>query len=110
MIETLYKTNTPEKERSECYVLVLASRPASEDGAYVFMEEHGRWDDDSDRFIHEVKTINTEDRLTREEGLALFDSAKKNLAERGFIHAFVPEYSRKMQHVDQLSELEAVGA
>ena len=42
MIETLYKTKTPEKERSECYVLVLASRPASEDRAYVFMEEHGR--------------------------------------------------------------------
>ena len=110
MIETLYKTNAPEKKRSECYILVLASRPASENGAYVFMEEHGRWDDDSDRFIHEVKTINTEDRLTREEGLATFNAAKKNLAERGFIHAFVPEYSRKTQPVDQLSELEAVGA
>jgi hypothetical protein len=97
MIETLYKTKTPEKERSECYVLVLASRPASEDRAYVFMEEHGRWDDDLDRFIHEVKTINTEGGLTREEGLAMFNSAKKNLAEHGFIHAFVPDYSRKMQ-------------
>ena len=108
MIETLYKTKTPEKERSECYVLVLASRPASEDRAYVFMEEHGRWDDDLDRFIHEVKTINTEGGLTREEGLAMFNSAKKNLAERGFIHAFVPDDSRKMQQACQLSELEAV--
>ncbi len=86
MIETLYKTKTPEKERSECYVLVLASRPASEDRAYVFMEEHGRWDEELGRFIHEVKTINTEGRLTREEGLAMFNSAKKNLAERGFVH------------------------
>ena len=71
MIETLYKTKTPEKERSECYRLVLAPRPASEDKAYVFMEEHGHW---------EVKTINTEGRLTREEGLAMFNAAKKNLA------------------------------
>lgn len=91
MIETLYKTDTPEKERSECYVLVLAARPASEDRAYVFMEEHGRWDDDLDRFTHEVKTINTEDKLSREEGLALFSAAKKSLAERGFIHGFVQD-------------------
>ena len=77
MIETLYKTKTPEKERSECYVLVLASRPASEDKAYVFMEEHGRWDDELDRFIHEIKTINTEDKLTHEEGLAMFDSQRR---------------------------------
>ena len=110
MIETLYTTKSPEKERSECYVLVLASRPASDGKAYVFMEEHGRWDDELDRFIHEIKTINTEDKLTHEEGLALFDFAKKNLAERGFVHVFVPEYSRKMTQICQLRELETVGA
>ena len=110
MIETLYKTKTPEKERSECYMIVLAARPASEDKTYVFMEEHGRWDDELERFIHEVKTINTEGKLTHEEGLALFDSAKKNLAERGFVHVFVPEYSRKMTQICQLRELETVSA
>jgi hypothetical protein len=110
MIETLYKTKTPEKERSECYVLVLTPRPASEDKAYVFMEEHGCWNEEVDRFIHEVKTINTEGRLTREEGLAMFNAAKKNLAERGFIHTFVPDYSRKMPQVYQVSELETVMA
>ncbi|MGC2615221.1 MAG: hypothetical protein WA354_14400 [Terracidiphilus sp.] len=108
MIETLYKTKTPEKERSECYVLVLASRPASEDRAYVFMEEHGRWDAEADRFIHEVKTLDTEGRLTHEEGLAMFNAAKKKLAERGFIYGFVQNYSRKMRHVHQLSQPEAV--
>src|SRR6266702_7182106 len=110
MIETLYKTKTPEKERSECYVLVLTSRPASEDRTYVFMEEHGRWDDDLNMFIREVETINTEGRLTREEGLAMFNAAKKNLAERGFLHAFAPDYSRKMQHAYQSYELEEVSA
>ena len=94
-------------------MLVLASRPASEDKAYVFMEEHGHWDDNSNRFIHEVKTINTEGRLTCEEGLAMFNAAKKNLAERGFIYAFVPGHVRKMQqmqHAHQSCELEEVSA
>jgi hypothetical protein len=110
MLETLYKTETPVNGRSECYVLVLASRPASEGRAYVFMKEHGCWDENSGRFIHEVETINTEGRLTRDEGLAMFNSAKQNLAERGFVHVIVPEYSRKMTKICQLRELETVVA
>ena len=110
MIETLYKTKTPEKGRSECYVLVLTARPASDNRAYVFMEEHGCWNKEVDRFTHEVKTINTEDTLTREEGLAIFNAAKRNLAERGFIHVIVPEYSRKMSQLCRLSEPEVVSA
>jgi hypothetical protein len=86
MIETLYKTETPEKERSECYVLVLTARPASENRAYVFMEEHGRWDGDFNGFIHEVASIDTEGMLSREEAFARFHSAKERLAQRGFIH------------------------
>jgi hypothetical protein len=108
MIETLYKTEMPEKGRSECYMLVLTARPASEGKTYVFMEEHGHWDGDLDRFIHEVESINTEGALTRDEGLALFNAAKKNLAELGFIHAFVQDYGRKRPQVYQLSDL--VGA
>jgi len=110
MIETLYKTETPEKGRSECYTLILTARPASDNRAYVFMEEHGHWNEEVDRFTHEVKTVNTDDKLTHEEAFAMFDAAKKNLAERGFIHAFVPEHSRRMLHGHQTCELEAVSA
>jgi hypothetical protein len=41
MIETIYKTEKPGRGFSECYVLVLTSRPASERKVYGFMEEHG---------------------------------------------------------------------
>lgn len=110
MIETLYRTETPEKGSSECYVLVLAARPASERKVYVFMEEHGRWDDDLGRFRYEITSISTESDLTYLDAQAMYNSAKTKLARVGFIHTFAPEYSRKMPHVDQLSELEAVSA
>ena len=61
MIETLYKTDCPEKGKSECYVLVFTPRPASGDRCFSFMEEHGRWDGDVQRFIYEVKRIVTEE-------------------------------------------------
>jgi hypothetical protein len=52
MIETFYRTQTPEKGKSECYVLVLTSRAASNGKVYAFMEEHGRWSDDLQQFIY----------------------------------------------------------
>ena len=110
MIETLYKTKTPEKGKSECYVLVLTARPATEGKVYVFMEEHGCWDDCSERFIHEVDSISTESDLTQQDGLAMYDTAKKKLAQRGFIHTFVHEHSRKKPQEYQLLEPESVSA
>ncbi len=110
MIETLYRTETPEKGRSECYLLVLTARPASEGKAYVFMEEHGRWDDGLGHFHYEVNSINSEGGLTRDEALDMYSVAKNKLAHRGFIHTFASEYSRKVPHTHQLCELEAVSA
>jgi hypothetical protein len=110
MIETFHKTRTPEKGRSECYVLVLTARPARGGKVYMFMEEHGRWDDGLERFIYEVTAISTESDLTHQEALAMYDSAKKKLAQRGFVHAFVQDYSRKQPHEHELSVLEPVSA
>ena len=110
MIETLYKTQTPEKGRSECYVLVLTARPASEGKVYVFMEEHGRWDDDLERFIYEVASISTESDLTHQEANAMYDTAKKKLAQHGFVHTFVQDFGRKMAKMCQARELELVVA
>lgn len=110
MIETLYKTMTPEKGRSECYVLVLTSRPACERKVYVFMEEHGRWDDRLERFLHEVTSISTEHDLNSEEALEVYSKAKKRLAEEGFIHSFFPDYKRKRPLESQMIERESVCA
>jgi hypothetical protein len=110
MIETIYKTEKPERGFSECYVLVLTSRPASERKVYGFMEEHGHWDDTLERFVYAVDSINTEDKLTYEQALAMYDTAKRKLTQRGFIHSFVQDYSRKKPHVLQSCEFEAVSA
>lgn len=110
MIETLYKTQTPEQGRSECYVLVLTARPASEGKVYVFMEEHGRWDDGFERFICEVTSISTEIDLTHQEAYEMYDTAKKRLAHSGFIHAFVQDYNRKQPREHGVGEFELVSA
>jgi hypothetical protein len=110
MIETLYKTKTPEKERSECYVLVLTARPGSEGKVYVFMEEHGRCDDGLERFIYEVTSISTESDLNRQEAHEMYDTAKKRLAQRGFVHTIVQDFGRKKPREHGVGELELVSA
>ena len=60
MIETLYRTPTPEKGKSERYVLVLTSRAASAGRVYAFMEEHGQWNDDLQRLAYRVAGLTLE--------------------------------------------------
>ena len=110
MIETLYKTATPEKGISECYVLVLTARPGRDRKVCLFMEEHGHLDSNSHRFVHEVSSISTEDELTYEEAVAMYDRTKQKLAERGFVHSFTPDHSRKTRPASRSFEPEAVSA
>ena len=88
MIETLYKTQIPEKGKSECYVLVLTSRAASDGSVYAFMEEHGEWSDDFQRLIYNVKSIDTDEHLTYQQARWLYDMAKRKLTQMGFVHSF----------------------
>jgi|GEM_PF-6035128 hypothetical protein len=95
MIETLYKTETPVRGESECYVLVLTSRASTGRKIYAFMQEHGQWDETLGSFAYTVDSIGASDTLTHEEGRALYEEAKSNLARKGFVHAFQPDYVRK---------------
>ena len=110
MIETLYKTGKPEREKSECYVLVLARRTGDGQGLYAFMEEHGKWDDGTQRFLYKVMSIEIEDELTRQRALAIYDDAKRRLAQRGFVHSFVMDYRSKSLQADQFPALEQATA
>ena len=110
MIETLYKTETPENGSSECYVLVLTPRPASGRKVYSFMEEHGKWDDSLNRLIFTVTSISAEGEMTHEEALSMYNDAKRKISQRGFIHAFMPGYTRKMPHAYQLFQPESATA
>ena len=104
MIETLYKTNSPEKGKSECYVLVLAKRAGSEHGRYTFMEEHGRWDNDTMRFLHQVTFINADKQLSHQDALAMYRESKQRLAESGFVHSFVLDLRSKYPSAVRPSE------
>ena len=110
MIETLYKTDCPEKGESECYVLVLTPRPGSNDRVYSFMEEHGRWDGTVGRFLYEVNQIVTEEELTYESALAPFNAAKQNRVNQGFVHSIARGCFRKEPNGYRLSELELATA
>lgn len=90
MIETLYQTRTPEKGKSECYVLVLTSRAASGGKIYAFMEEHGQWNHDLQRFLYKINFISTDEQLTYPHAHGMYESAKRNLARQGFVHSFTP--------------------
>lgn len=110
MIETLYKTQSPEKDKSECYVLVLTSRVSTRGTAYIFMEEHGTWDCELHRFRYTVKSINADESLTYEQALGLYEKAKQDVARIGFIHSFAPGALRKAAGSGRVSEQELATA
>lgn len=110
MIETLYKTPTPENDNSECYVLVLTSRAASGGSVYAFMEEHGQWNADFQRRLFKVDTINTDEQLTYEHARRLYEMSKGRLAQLGFVHSFASNGQRKEPCSDQALPLEAAMA
>lgn len=110
MIETLYQTPAPEKEKSECYVLVLSSRASTRGTAYVFMEEHGTWDHQLQAFRYSVKSINTDEQLTYQQAHSLYETTKCKLARMGFIHSFGSNWNRKVACPDPMPEPELVTA
>lgn len=110
MIETLYKTSEPEREKSECYVLVLARRTGDGKGLYAFMEEHGQWDDRMQRFAYQVISVEIENELTHQRALALYEDAKERLAQRGFVHSFVRDFRPMSLQADHLPLAEQVTA
>lgn len=104
MIETIYRTPAPEKDKSECYVLVLTSRAATGGKVYAFMEEHGQWNEELQRFVYTVKSINTDEQLTFPQALSLYEASKRNLADKGFLHSFSPDGQRKRPIASQEPE------
>ncbi len=95
MIETLYRTENPEKGVSECYILVLTSRARSSRKVFLFMEEHGYWDERNEQFLHKISAIDTENEMTYEDAFALYVAAKEKLVRRGFIYSSIQDYQRR---------------
>jgi hypothetical protein len=92
-VETLYKTKTPEKDKSECYELVIGTVPGTSPRTFRFLEKHGWWDEESKTYVLSRTTIDTEqEAITLEEAETMFEAAKANRASNGFVHGFAPDY------------------
>lgn len=102
MVETLYKTSTPEVGKSESYELSLKQLPGvvGPRRSYV-KEDHGWWVDRSETFIHHITTLNTaEEGVTYEEAEARYMKARANRAKSGFVHSFSPAWPGGYQLID----------
>lgn len=106
MVETLYKTRTPEVGKSECYELSLRAVPGTNPRAYAFKEDHGWWDDAAREFIHHITTINTaEEGISLEEAQEMYIKARAYRARGGFVHSFAPDYYGDKRYEYQLIEV-----
>lgn len=106
MLETLYKTRTPEVGKSECYELSLKALAGNGPRVYAFREDHGWWDESTKAFIHQVTTINTaEEGITFEEAQVMYEKARANRAQSGFVHSFAPDYYGDKAYEYQLIEV-----
>jgi hypothetical protein len=101
VIETLYKSGTPERGKSECYVLVLASRAGSNGKAYLFMEDHGYWDDSLQRFVFHANSVVADKDMTCKLARGMYEVAKCYLVDQGFIHSFAPNGAFREADVDR---------
>lgn len=91
-VETLYKTKTPVKERSECYEIVIDILPWKGPRNFRFLEKHGWWDEASETYIIAATDLESvEEGRTLEEAEVQFEEAKASRANDGFVHCFAPD-------------------
>jgi hypothetical protein len=89
MLETLYKTDNPMAEVSECYEISVLPRKGEPVG-FAFREDHGWWDESEKHFKHSVTIYNPDEATTLEEAGTLYRVHRLHLARNGFLHSFTP--------------------
>jgi hypothetical protein len=102
MVETLYKTCTPEVEKSECYGLSLKQLPGVVGPRRSCVkEDHGWWDDHTKSFVHHFTTLNTAaEGVTFEVAQTIYTKARTNRASSGFVHSFSPAWTNGYQLIE----------
>jgi hypothetical protein len=94
-IETLYRTRTPQKQRSECYEIVIDILPWVGPRNFRFVKKHGCWHEESNAYTLSLADADAIERgVTLQEAEALYEAAKAECAHNGFVHSFAPDYSR----------------
>jgi hypothetical protein len=108
MIETLYRPGLSITDKSEHYILVLASRAASEGKRFTFMAEHGMWDEESGRFSIRPVSVYADENLTWDDAHKLYQDTRSRLAQKGFSHSCVHRHRRVGMHETPAAEREPV--
>jgi hypothetical protein len=95
MLETLYKTKTPEASvlDGEFYELVLDAKQVMGQVTYFVREIHGWWDEERKRPVHKLFTLSPDEGYVNfEDAHARYIQQRLHRAKGGFTHSFSPHY------------------
>ena len=95
MIETLYKTKTPEafEWQGESYEFTLGEETVKGQVGYFVRETHCWWDTAAKRAVRIQYTLSPRGGFaTLSEAQQRYDTQKLDRARRGFVHSFSPRY------------------
>jgi hypothetical protein len=109
MLETLYKTKTPEASvmDGEAYELILDHRSKNGSTAYFVREIHGWWDAGRKIFVHQQTTLSPDEGYESfEKAKERYDLQKLSRARDGFRHSFSPHYYGQKPFEYEYIELE----
>lgn len=101
MLETLYKTKTPEAslEQGEYYTLSLHQKPVNHQLSYFVVEMHGWWDEGTKKPLSNYTTFSPEEGYaTWEEAYERYKLQRQTRAKDGFVHCFKPDYTGVKKH------------
>jgi len=95
MIETLYKSKTPQPTawRQEFFELSLGEQTVDGQLGYYVRETQCWWDGMADRALRVQYTLSPREGFARiEEAQARYQLQRMDRARRGFVHSFTPRY------------------
>ena len=104
MIETLYKTKTPQLTawRQEFFELSLGEQTVDGQLGYFVRETHCWWNGITTPALRVEYTLSPREGFaTLEQALARYELQRIDRARRGFVHSFTPRYdsTKKSKYV-----------
>jgi hypothetical protein len=101
MIETLYRTNSPDTAliTDHVFELTLGEETVDNQLGYYVRETHCWWDPRTRQIIRVQYTLSPRGGFaTLDEAQASYDLQKTNRARRGYMHSFAPRYTADRRH------------
>jgi hypothetical protein len=110
MVETLYKTSTPEEvpaEKAEYYELILDQEQDANGRMLFFVREmHGWWSEERQQPIHNLKTLSPDEGYSVwKDAFARYQQQRTFRAKGGFVHSFSLHYFGERKYDYRLIEV-----